>query len=268
MRNIGIDFISVFGLPPVEFAALAGGLGCQHISIAMTPMAGNPHNYPAWSLHDDAALRRDFMAALADHGVTISLAEGFLVWPGKDIREAAADIALMRELGAPTVNIVAVEPDWDRGIAQLAAFADMARENGMQATVEMMPGMPIGNLASAVRAIAEAGQPNLRLLLDSMHVFRSGGTVAEVAGLDPGLIGYVQICDAPFISKYAAYGDEARYDRLPPGEGELPLRDFIAALPPQLMLGLEIPMRAEAEAGIGPAVRLGRCVSATRALME
>jgi sugar phosphate isomerase/epimerase len=268
VRAIGIDFISVFGLPPVEFVALSADLGCQHISIGLAPMPGNPHNYPLWSLRDDAALRRDFVAAQREHGVTVSLGEGFLIWPGKDIRDAAADIELMREIGAPAVNILVLDPDWHRGVDQLAMFAEMAAAHDMLATLEFMPGMPAGTLAMAVKAIKEAGNSNLRLLLDSMHVFRSGASAADIAALDPDLIGYVQLCDAPMVSKYAAYGDEARYHRLPPGEGELPLRDFCAALPAHLMLGLEIPMLDEAEAGASPQQRVGRCVAATRALLK
>jgi hypothetical protein len=34
MRALGIEFISVFGLPPVDFVHLAAGLGCRYISTA------------------------------------------------------------------------------------------------------------------------------------------------------------------------------------------------------------------------------------------
>jgi sugar phosphate isomerase/epimerase len=266
-RAVGIDFISFMGLPPVQSVALAAELGCQHISIALAPMPGNPPRYPQWSLREDAGLRRELIAAQRDYGVAISLGEGYLVWPGTDIREAAADMELMRELGIPIANIVAVDPEWNRSIDQLAAFAEMATASGLQATLEMMPGMLIGDLDKAVAAIKEAGKPNLRLLLDSMHVFRSGASAADVAKLDPELIGYVQLCDVPLVSKYESYGEEARFERLPPGEGELPLADFIKALPPHLMLGLEIPMRAKAEAGLTPAEVLAPAVAAARALL-
>ncbi len=265
-RGIGIDFISVFGLPPVQFVALAAELGCQHISIALTPMPGNPLGYPLWSLRDDAGLRKDLIAALRDHDITISLGEGFLVRPGTDICEAAGDMALMRELGIPRINIVPIDPDWSRGIDQLSLFAEMADANGLAATLEYMPGMRIGDLATSAAAVTEVGNPNLRLLIDAMHLFRSGGGAADVAALAPEMIGYVQLCDVPVISKYESYADEARYYRLPPGEGELPLQELINALPRDLMLGLEVPMLGEAQAGIGPYERLSRCVQAARAL--
>ena len=266
-RAVGIDFISVFGLPPAEFVALAAELGCQHITIALTPMPTNPHGYPPWSLRDDAALRRDLVAAQRDHGVRIALGEGFLIRPGVDIRAAAPDIDLMAELGASAVNILSLDPDGSRGVDQLAIFADLAAARGLQATVELMPGTPIGDLASAVAAIREAGRPNLRLLIDAMHVFRSGATAADIAGLDRAMIGYVQLCDAPVVSPHATYADEARHHRLPPGDGELPLAALAAALPRDVSVGLEIPMLARAQAGEGGYERLAGCVAAARAIL-
>ncbi len=266
-RAIGIDFISFMGLPPVQSVALAAQLGCKHVSIALAPMPGNPPRYPEWSLREDAVLRRDLIAAQRDYDVTISLGEGYLIRPGADIRDTEADMAFMRELGIPIANIVAVDPEWNRSIDQLAAFAEMADASGLQATLEMMPGVLIGTLGKAVAAIKEVGKPNLRLLLDSMHVFRSGATAEDVAKLDPALVGYVQLCDVPLVSEYASYGEEARFERLAPGEGELPLADFIKALPSHHMLGLEIPMRAKAQAGITPQEALAPAVAATSTLL-
>jgi sugar phosphate isomerase/epimerase len=266
-RAIGIDFISFMGLPPVESVALAASLGCRHVSTALAPMPGNPPRYKQWSLREDASLRRDLIAALREHNVTISLGEGFLILPGADIKDAAADMELMRELGIPIANIVAIDPEWNRSIDQLAAFAELAAACGLQATLEMMPGMLIGTLEKAVAAVKATGNANLRLLLDSMHFFRSGATVADIENLDPELIGYVQLCDVPLTSKYPSYGEEARFERLPPGEGELPLRDFIKALPAHFALGLEIPMLAKAKAGHSPAEVMAPAVAATRALL-
>lgn len=128
--------------------------------------------------------------------------------------------------------------------------------------------MPIADLATAVSAVRHVGRPNFRLLIDAMHLFRSGPTVADLAALDPNLIGYVQLCDVPLISTHASYADEARFDRLEPGKGELPLLDLLRALPPGLILGLEVPMLAQAEAGIGARERLAGSVTAARALVD
>ena len=50
------------------------------------------------------------------------------------------------------------------------------------------------------------------------------------------------------------------FERLPPGEGELPLAAMLAALPDDRVVGLEIPMRSHAEAGISALDRLLPCV--------
>ena len=41
-----------------------------------------------------------------------------------------------------------------------------------------------------------------------------------------------------------------------PGDGELPLREFVRGVPPDIIVSLEIPMRTLAEKGVGPRERL------------
>lgn len=264
--RIGIEFISVFGLPPVEFVQLAAGLGCRHIALALAPILQNHLDYPVWSLREDANLRREVSAAMRDCGVGISLGEGFLLRPGADMSAVASDMNLLRELGAPRVNVVSFDSERGRGLDQLAAFAEMAEARGLDATVEFVPGLPIADLPTALAAIAHVGKPNFKVLIDAMHLFRSGATAVDVAALDPALIGYAQLCDVPLTS-HLSYADEARYERLPPGEGELPLLDLLAALPRDMVVGLETPMLGEAKAGGGPLEPMSRCVAATRQLL-
>jgi hypothetical protein len=57
------------------------------------------------------------------------------------------------------------------------------------------------------------------------------------------------------------------FERMMPGTGELPLADMLAALPDDLVVGLEIPMRSRAEAGVGAYDRLLPCVESARALL-
>jgi len=266
-NRIAIEFISVLGMPPVEFVKLAAGLQCRHIGIALEPIVHSPE-YPMWSLRTDAGMRRDTIAALRAHGVSISLGEGFLVRPQKEIRDAGPDLDLMCELGATQVNIVCIESDRGRALDQCAAFAELAGARNLDATLEFMPGMMIGDLESTMTFIRQVGKPNFRVLIDAMHFFRSGSELAQLAVLDPDRMGYIQLCDVPLISGHASYADEARFDRLAPGEGELPLLDWLLALPSDRIVGLEVPMRARAQAGIGPAQRLSGCIEAACALMQ
>ena len=58
------------------------------------------------------------------------------------------------------------------------------------------------------------------------------------------------------------------YERMAPGDGELPLREILAAVPPDVVVGLEVPMRTLAEAGVSAADRLRTCVAGARELMS
>ncbi|MDE2597434.1 MAG: sugar phosphate isomerase/epimerase [Sphingomonadales bacterium] len=268
MDRIGIEFISVFGLPPVDFVELAAGLGCGWIGFAPSPIVGNPHGYPAWSLRGNASLERELAQALADNGVRIALGEGFLIRPGADIAACAADLDLMARLGAGRVNVTSIEGDMARNVAEFGLFADMAAERGLPASVEFLPGFAVGTMQAALDLLDAADRPGTGVLVDAMHYFRTGGTVAELAAIDPARIVHAQLCDVPEVSTWDAYMDEARCERGAPGEGELPLAGFVSALPSHVLIGLEVPMQARALAGIGPGERLAPALAAARALCQ
>jgi sugar phosphate isomerase/epimerase len=266
--RLGIELLSVFGLDPVAHVHLAADLGCAHISSGLSQVPFNPHNYAPWSLKDDAALRRATIAALRDRGVTISLGEGFGVRPGVDMNERGADFDLMAELGAECLGGVAMEPDAARCDDQFAMLVEMAAARGLSVTVEFAPGLAIGTLDAALALVRRVDQPNFRVLIDAMHFFRSGGDVAQLAALDPTQIGYAQLCDVPRVAIEPDYMREASFERLAPGGGDLPLAAFVAALPTDIAIGLEVPMFSRAAAGERPIDRLGPAVAAARLLLN
>jgi sugar phosphate isomerase/epimerase len=177
-------------------------------------------------------------------------------------------IELTAELGVARVNVLSCDPDPGRALDELALFAELTEARGIEATLEFVPGLPIGNLPGAMAAIAHVGKPHFKLLADVMHIFRSGSTVADLAALDPAHVGYIQLCDVPLVSKYADYAVGARDERLAPDEGELPLADVLTALPRDLIVGIKVPKLSAATAGIGPRERLAGAVAATRTMLQ
>jgi sugar phosphate isomerase/epimerase len=268
MSRLGIELLSVFGMNPIEQVELAADLGCAYISTGLTQLPFNPHGYAPWSLRDDSALRRKLIATMRDRGVSVSLGEGFTVRPGAEMAERAAEMDIMAEIGAACAGGSTMEPDVGRMKDEFAVLARLAAERGMMATIELVPGSSAGCLADALAVVRHVNQPNFRLLIDSMHFFRSGGIVAELAALDPALIGYAQLCDVPLRAVEPDYMREAMFGRLVPGQGELPLAGFVAALPAETPIGLEVPMLALAEAGIGPRERLAPAVAAATRLLS
>jgi sugar phosphate isomerase/epimerase len=268
MERLGIKFLSVFGLPPVDFVNLAADLGCAHIGTALGPGPIDPPLYPPFSLKDDPALRREMLAAMRDRGISISLGDGFVVAPDREIRDMAEDLEVMAELGAPRVNTISLDPDVSRSTDQFGTLVEMAADAGMETTIESSPGFTPCDLPAALNVIGAVGRPDLRLLVDTMHIARGGATPADVAALDPDMIGYVQLSDVPLTPVGPTYYEEALFNRMVPGKGELPLLEILAAVPRDRVISLEVPNRAQAEAGMSPHERLGQCVDAAEILLR
>jgi len=268
MRELGIEFISVFGLPPVDFVHLAADLDYRYISIALIGRPLESLGYPAFSLKDDVRLRRDLLAALADRGVSISLGEGMVIVPEADVSELADDLDIMAELGAAKINTLSFDKDRNRTFDQLATLTDMAATRGIGTTIEMAPGLTVGDLSAVMAAIDHVGSPGLRVTVDTMHWGRLGYGAAELRALGAEHIGYLQVSDTTRKPRMTSYLKEAMYERMIPGDGELPLAEMIEAVPADVVVGLEIPMRTLAESGVGPMDRLRPSVAATRELLR
>ena len=269
MDRLGIGFLGGFGLPPVDFVNLTADLGCRHMSTVAQGAPLVPLGYPPFSLKDDAALRRDLQAAMNDRGVTISLGDGFLVLPDSDIDRYATDLDALAEVGAPRINVVSLDPDLGRTFDQFAVLTELAAQRGLETVVEPVPGLTVGDWPTALAALEHVGRPDFRLLVDTMHLVRSGSGAAEVVAVDPGRIGYAQLNDTTLRPRLDNYMEEAMFERMIPGEGELPLHDIVSALPPDVVIELEVPRRSLALAGVSPIDRLRPCVeAATRLLSE
>lgn len=267
MRRLSLDILTVMGMEPLAYIKLASDLACDHVGMQVAPVTTIPELYPEWSLRDNPRLLRDIRAALSDHGLTVHLGEGFLLQPDMDVRDFAMDIEVLAEIGARCVNICSFDADRNRAFDALASFAGMAQQAGMSACLEFAPALGIADLATAVEAVRHASVPDFGIVIDAMHFFRSGAMVEDLARLDPALIRYAQICDVPAESSLD-YVTEACFERCCPGEGDLPLEQLVAALPPDIVVGLETPMRGRVLSGEDPVSVLAPGVAAARRLAQ
>jgi sugar phosphate isomerase/epimerase len=268
VRNpLGIECLSTFGLHPVELIRLTGELGCSHVTLNLGPAANRLPTYPGISFRHDPALQREMAAALADSGVRLGLVEGFAIGPDTGAEDYRRDLDMVAGIGARAICAVSLERDMARSHGEFARLTELAAERGLITTTEVGAGV-LRRLDKALAAVAAVGSPAFKLLIDTMHFFRFGSTVSDFAALDPAVVGHIQLCDVPMPAAIESYMDEALYERRAPGDGDLPLREFLQHVPPAVVVGLEIPIRSEAERGIAPRERLTRCVAQARALMK
>jgi sugar phosphate isomerase/epimerase len=142
------------------------------------------------------------------------------------------------------VTVSGDDPDAARLAANLAALCELAGQYGLRVDLEFMRWRHVGTLQQARSMVERAGSPNLAILVDALHLARSGGSPDDIRALPESMLRSVQLCDA---SQDEPVGDdatilEARTGRLPPGAGVLPLGDLLAALPAGTTLGVEMPL--------------------------
>jgi sugar phosphate isomerase/epimerase len=267
---LGIEQLTVLAMPPVEYVKLASELGCVSISTGVTGMPLTMFGiedyapWPMWSLRDDAALRRETIAAMRDTGVAIGLAEGFRAASDADVADYARDLDVFAELGAQRLNAICMESDMAMAVDQLGRLADMAIARGMLFTIEFFPSEGINSFERALEVTAAIGRDKAQVLLDTMHFFRTGGTLDQLAGgIDA--IGYVQLADSPDTPPDESYFMTSLFARDVPGEGALPLRALVAALPADMPISVEVP-RLDAMRTLGARMHAARVVEAARAL--
>lgn len=255
MRDIGFDYLSVFGLDPVAFIDLAAELGAASVGLNYRG-ASNPIPPAVSSGLREAPERREAIRrALQDTGVALALMEGFAIGDDLDAVQTMQDLDDVAALGAEAICCIAIGRDEARMADHLRQMAQWAAERGMAVTTEVGAGR-LRTWEGAVRMAEAVAHPGFGLLLDTMHFFRSGGTVDAFAALDPALIRYVQLCDVPMPAVIEDYMAEALFERRAPGDGDLPLAQLVPLIPRHARISLEIPIRSEAERGVPHRERL------------
>lgn len=147
------------------------------------------------------------------------------------------------------MSVCGDDPDKGRFVANLSALAELAAAAGIAVDLEVMPWREIGTLDAAVKAVAATGMTNVGVLVDALHLARSGASPEDLAGLPPSMIRSVQLCDAHAEGPKdtAALIAEARGRRLLPGLGALPLGELLGVIPQDAAISVEVPKGAETD---------------------
>jgi len=263
MNRLCLDFLTAADVSLAELAALAAANDCDLISVKLHGAIIRPIDP---RLLEDSAERRHLKATCDALGVKIDMLESFSITPEVDLETFRPAMATGAWLGARSANIQVREDEPQRMLDRFAAACAMAADHGMQVYTEMSRRMALKTVAEGVRFLKQASIPNAQLMIDTLHFFRFD-QAPETAAEGEGFLGRVQLCDGPPDMALAEQLNEALHERLPPGEGALPLKAFLAAMPDDIVVGLEVPMRSQQERGVTPADRVARVFKATRRLM-
>jgi sugar phosphate isomerase/epimerase len=193
-----------------------------------------------------------------------------VIWirPGREVTDSARRlIEIGGELAARSVLIVSANPNPADTKHQFAVLCELAAAAGMRAVLEFLMIAELKTLAQAVDVVTDVGHPAGGVLVDALHLARCGATPADVASIDRDLLPYAQLCDGPAVlidPDFDAYLSDAIDGRSAAGEGELPLRDLVAALPNDVPLSLEVRSKRYRETYPDPVDRARAVLAATR----
>lgn len=262
MPPLGIAHFSCIDVPPVELVHLAAEVGYAAVGLRLHPAF---RGAPFYTVPAGSSEMRAVKAALQASSVRVYDIEFVVIDDEFSVRELLPVLESAGELGVRRLSVCGDDPDEERFRANLAMLAEQAAGYGMGVDLEIMPWRRIGSLKAAVRAVEATGMANVGVLIDALHLSRSGSSPAALRDVPQPLIQSVQLCDAPARRPTDNDGlvAEARGGRLLPGEGALPLRELLAAIPPRASLSVEVPNR-----GL-PALTHARAVfEAAKALLQ
>lgn len=257
MLSLASGVVPEFG--PVSTIEAARAAGFDAVGLWIEP--------DQWT----AATTREVRRALAGSGLPLLDVEVIWLKPDSSMDDHRRTIDIGAELGAANVLCVSSDPDHGATAARLAQLCRHAEPCGMRVALEFGIFTQVRDLAAAVRILDAVAHPLRALLIDPIHVDRSGSAIAQIAALDPALLPYAQFCDAP-----AARPDPADFNavitdaidlREQCGAGALPLAELYRALPKGIPLSIELRSKALRDAFPDAADRAKAVAVATRAWM-
>jgi sugar phosphate isomerase/epimerase len=156
--------------------------------------------------------------------------------PRAELLNTSADAVLRYAdaLAAQSVTLVTpfAKPAAPRAqvVQGLGEFADTAAQHGLRVHLEPVPTSAVPDLATAWTIIREVDRPNAGLVLDTFHLTRSRTDPALLDAIPHEKVFHLQLCDGPLHPAMDNYLDEASTCRTFPGDGEMPVAQFVQRL--------------------------------------
>ena len=150
---------------------------------------------------------------------------------GNDFAEQLIEAAAI--IGAQHILFTSRLKDQARTTERYQQVCELAAPHGIKVVCEFLPIFPLNTLSMAAEIVSTSGALNGGVLIDNLHLSRSGSSMDDVKAMPIDLFPYLQICDAPAQrpTDFAGLLDEALNGRLCPGEGSLPIVELLNAIP-------------------------------------
>ena len=242
-------------------AAHAAGFTC--VGLRLHPLLATDPKVAGTPLAEEVrTLMRETGLKLLEVGV-------FPIKPDLNVESLRPVLALSSELGARFIVCPVEDADETRRLSTLRALCDLCAPLHLNVLVEFNPYSTCRSLGEARALALAAERPNAALVIDLLHLSRSGGSADDLKKVEPHLLQLVHYCDAAPMPEGERSMDELRAEsrtaRRLPGEGVLPLKDLLAAFPQGTPVSVEAPSKSLA--GLSAEERARKVLKATLSVL-
>jgi sugar phosphate isomerase/epimerase len=259
---LSLHQITAIEAQPPQLVDIAAATGCKHVCAFVHVPAGRAADaFPVIDERNIDAMR----SRCAATGVSVLNLEFFYIQETVEPEFFIPYIELGASLGATRATTFIFDKDWETAIPKFRRLCDLAGKHGVMLGIEF-PIWTGYDLWRTLDFIEKAGHENAGIVMDPLHLTRTGGTAADLKKVDPRRIGYAQICDGPLTIEKEKWRFEALHDRKLPGTASFPLVDIFGAMPP-MPVCVEVPMTALKDAGQDGLARATLAVEATRKVL-
>jgi sugar phosphate isomerase/epimerase len=223
-------------LRPLGLLDLAAEAGLDAVGLRGTRLTPDE---PFVEIVADPVVRQ----AIRDHPVAVHDLEVAKLDPATEPADLLPLLRTAAELGARSVVTQLPDADVDRRTRRFGELCDLAGPLGLRCEIEFLPWTATAGLAEAAAVMAATGRSNGGILVDLIHLHRSGGTVERLRELPASWFRLLHLNDAPAQAPADDAGlvRAARHERLLPGDGAIDIAGVLAALPDDLTIAVEVP---------------------------
>lgn len=248
--------------PPPELIYIAAMTGYDYVGLRPIYM-GLP-NEPNYDLAHLPELLKDTETALRETGVRLHDIELARITDDIDIQRYAPAMEVSARLGAQRVLSSIWTTNKPYYIDRFGALCDLAAQYGLSVDLEFVTWAGVRTLAEAKEVLEAVHRPNVGLMVDTLHFYRSRVRLEELDACPREWFNFVHLCDCPEPIPTDKEGliHTGRDERLYVGEGAVDIAAILRHLPP-VVYALELP-HLERVARWGKAEHIRRCLTTAK----
>jgi len=213
---------------PLAYIEATVRAGYEGIGIRTFRSPGRSYNFNPIVGNRD--LERDVKSALNDSGLEVYDLYSFYLQPEIDWDRMKPALEFGGEIGCKYALIIGDDPEWNRMVDSMGKIIDIIEPLGMRAAIEAFA-TALTPMPTCLKFVEDCKPRYVGMCLDPRQQYRDEKGFASLAaiGHDASLIPYVQLNDSALEGNAGVL----------PGEGFVPLYDYLDALPEDIDISVE-----------------------------